>query len=51
MSKTKEKPLSLKKALEDAQRQVANAPPWLKSIYERNDALDKIKRDKLYNAG
>lgn len=47
---SKEKLLSLKQAVEHAQRKVENAPPWLKSIYERNDALDKIKRDKLYNA-
>jgi hypothetical protein len=36
--------MSLKEAVESAQRKVADAPAWLRRIYAMNDALDRRRR-------
>lgn len=36
--------ITLKAAMESASKQVQDSPAWLKSIYERNEQLDRHRR-------
>ena len=38
--------ISLKTVMEEAVRQVAESPPWLKEIYRRNEVIAKILAER-----